>query len=118
MRVTLEELKVLADGSAARLLDAEEVYGTQAAAIAAHPELAPVAPLVQRLRAKASAARRGVELDLGGDPRPLAPEVIADARRTFQQIITAERHDDPLVQVPPDASAAGTLDHDRGEELP
>jgi hypothetical protein len=118
VRLTLDEIRVLADGSAARLLDAEDRYGSQAAALAAHPDLTPVARQVQRLRAKASAARRGVELELGGDLRPLAPDVLAEARRTFQQIVTAEAHGDPLVQIPLAAGPSGAGDDDGGEETP
>jgi hypothetical protein len=42
LRLTGDELLALHDGSAARLLDLEERYGTLAAVLDAQPQLAPL----------------------------------------------------------------------------
>jgi ABC-type Zn uptake system ZnuABC Zn-binding protein ZnuA len=111
MRLTAAEAQVLADGTAERLLELEERYGSQQAALAAHPELEPVARQLQRIRAKISAARRGVELELSGDPRPFPAETIARASRTFQRILDV-RDTDALAEIAATSRLAGPGDDD------
>ena len=89
----------LHDGTAARLLDLEERYGTQAAALHAHPELAATAEIVQTIRAKIAAHRLGVELRLDGGALPFPPDVLADCRRVFQRIVDLPRDRDPVGRV-------------------
>jgi hypothetical protein len=104
LRLTGEELLVLHDGSAARLLDLEERHGTQAAALDAHPELSRTAQLVQRIRAKVAAYRLGIELDLDAGALPFPADVLADCQRVFQRIVDLPRDRDALGD---DAAAAG-----------
>lgn len=99
LTLTGDELVVLHDGSAARLLDLEERYGTQAAALGAHPELTDTARAVQTIRAKIAAHRLGVELDLDGGSLPFPPHVLADCQRVFQRI----------VDLPPDRDSVGRV---------
>jgi hypothetical protein len=88
------ETAALGDGSVARLLDLEERYGSQRAALEAHPELAGAARPMQRVRAKVAAARLGLELRGGG--RPFPPDVIAEASRTLRAALLAPDDPDPL----------------------
>ena len=90
---------MLHDGTAARLLDLEERYGTQAAALDAHPELAATARTVQTIRAKIAAHRLGVELHLDGGALPFPPDVLADCRRVFQRIVDLPPDRDPVGRV-------------------
>ena len=92
LQFTGDELLVLHDGSAALLLDLEERYGTQAAALDAHPELALTATTVQTIRAKIAAHKLGVELHLDGGALPFPPDVLADCRRVFQRIVDTRFH--------------------------
>jgi NAD(P)-dependent dehydrogenase (short-subunit alcohol dehydrogenase family) len=87
LRLTGDELLVLHDGTAARLLELEERYGTQVAALDAHPELARTAATVQRIRAKIAAHRLGVELQLDAGALPFPADVLADCQRVFQRIV-------------------------------
>jgi hypothetical protein len=77
------------------LLDAEERYGGQAAAIQAEPQLAKYAPILQRLRGRLAAEAMGLELR--GDGRPFPPEVIADASRAFRAILVRPDDADTLM---------------------
>lgn len=104
LRLTGDELLVLHDGSAARLLDLEERYGTQAAALDRHPELAATAATVQRIRAKVAAYRLGVELELDAGALPFPPDVLADTRRVFQRIVDRPSDRDAVAD---DAATAG-----------
>jgi hypothetical protein len=104
IRLTGDELLVLHDGSAARLLDLEERYGSQAAALDAHPELVGTARTVQRIRAKVAAHRLGIELQLDAGTIPFPPEVLAETRRVFRLIVAREHDRDPARDV---ATSAG-----------
>jgi len=99
LKLTGGELLVLHDGTAARLLDLEECYGTQAAALEAHPELAATASTVQSIRAKIAAHRLGVDLHLEGGTLPFPPDVLANCRRVFQRIVDVPCDRDPVGRV-------------------
>jgi hypothetical protein len=119
VKLTAAEVAVLADGSAEALLDAEERYGSQAAALAAYPELAATARIVSGTRSKVAASRLGIDgFELGRDVRPLLSEVIADARRVFASVLASHDDPDPLVQVASDAGSAGRRDDDAIEDGP
>jgi hypothetical protein len=90
-RLTAEDLRGLGADKLAVLVDAEERYGSQAAAIEAEPGLAKLAPALQQLRARQAAQALGVELR--GDGRPFAPEVIARASRVFRAILLGRPED-------------------------
>jgi hypothetical protein len=116
-KLTGAEVAVLADGSAERLLDAEERLGSQAAALAAYPELASTARVVSGIRSKVAASRLGIDgFELGRDARPFAPEVVAEARRVFASVLASREHGDPLVQVASPARSAGRRDDDAIEQ--
>jgi hypothetical protein len=119
LRLSAAEAAVLADGSAERLLDAEQRHGGQAAALAAQPELVPVGQQVQRIRAKIAADRLGLEgFELSGDAVPLRPDVIAEASRIFQAIVASEDHADALVELAADAGSSRGRDDDVVEDRP
>jgi hypothetical protein len=79
------EQEALSSGSIERLRDAEARYGTQRAALDAHPELGPVAPLLQSIRAKAAADALGVRLRGDGDPFP--PHILERLRKVVRNLL-------------------------------
>jgi hypothetical protein len=93
--LTAGEAAAWLQGHLAALLDAEDRYGGQAAALEAEPQLATYAPILQRVRAKLCAAALGLELR--GDGRPFPPEVVAEASRVLRAILVDPEHADPLV---------------------
>lgn len=109
------EAGVIADGRAARLLQLEDRYGSQRAALDAHPELVEVAPALQRIRAKIAANALGIELR--GDGLPFPEHVLADAEIVFRRLVAARPDDaNTLLGAAAAAGLAGLRDDDPADE--
>jgi hypothetical protein len=102
--LTPEEAAVFEDGSAARLFELEERYGSQRTVLDAYPELAATAAAVQRIRAKWCAREFGFELR--GDGVPFPEHILAAAELAFRRLVTVAP-DDPDA-LPRIATSTGT----------
>jgi hypothetical protein len=89
LALSAEDRALLEGGKLAEVLTAEEHYGGQQAALAAHPELADAAEALQR--ARAAAAARELGLELRGDGRALPDWLVAELSRTFRRIVVHPR---------------------------
>ena len=98
------------------LLELEERYGSQQAALAARPDLAGTARALQRARAQAAA--RALGLKLRGDGRPLPADVLAELDLVFARIVASEDNADPLGEVTAAARLARLLDDDLVDDDP
>src|SRR5262245_18919116 len=98
--------RALLEEQGERLLALEERYGSQRAALEAHPELGEVARALQRARAQAGADALGIVLH--GDGRPFPPEILADLELVFSRVL-AEDDVQPLGWVTPAARLARLL---------
>jgi hypothetical protein len=92
----------------AELLEAEDRYGSQRAALEAHPELADTARALQLARAQAAAEAMG--LTLRGDGRPLPADVVDELQLLFGRIVASEDDLDPLAGIATAAGLARFLD--------
>ena len=70
------------------LLELEERYGTQRAALEARPDLALAAEALQLARAQVAAEAMGLELR--GDGRALPPDVLAELHLVFSRIVAED----------------------------
>jgi hypothetical protein len=114
LTLTGPEGVVLYDGSAARLLALEDRYGGQGAALNAYPELAEVARVVQRIRAKIAAAALGVELR--GDGAPFPEDVLAGTELAFRRLVAGPDDPDALLGAPASPGLPGPGDEDAVDE--
>jgi hypothetical protein len=89
------------------LLELEERYGTQRAALEARPALAPTAKALQLARAQVAAEAMGLELR--GDGRPLPADIVAELQIVFSRLV-AESDVDPLAGIATPSSLARFLD--------
>jgi hypothetical protein len=97
------------------LLGAEERYGSQRAALEAHPELADTARALQLARAQAAA--EAMRLTLRGDGRPLPADVVDELRLLFGRIV-AEDNLDPLAGIATPARLTRFLDEHPVDDRP
>ena len=75
----------------AELLELEERYGTQRAALEARPDLAATARALQLARAQVAAEAMGLELR--GDGRPLPPDLLAELQLVFSRLVAEDDAD-------------------------
>jgi hypothetical protein len=97
------------------LLELEERYGSQRAALDVRPELADVARALQVARAQAAAAALGLRLRRGA--RPFPERLLAELERAFARIV-AQDDRDALGEVTASARLARLLDEDRVDQRP
>jgi hypothetical protein len=83
--------RALLTAHGAELLGLEERYGTQRAALEARPDLEPTARALQVARAQVAAEAMGLELR--GDGRPLAPDVLAELQLVFSRLVAEDDAD-------------------------
>jgi hypothetical protein len=104
--LTARELALLA-ASGSELLELEERYGTQRAALEARPDLEATAHALQVARAQAAAEAMG--LGLRGDGRALPRDILAELQLVFSRLI-AEDDPDALAGITTPAGLARFLD--------
>lgn len=75
------------------LLELEERYGSQQAALDVRPDLADVARALQVARAQSAATALG--LCLRRDARPFPEPLLADLERTFARLVAQDDRDAP-----------------------
>ena len=95
------------DAHGAELLELEERYGSQRAALDARPELTATARALQVARAQMAAEAMGLELRGGG--RPLPPDLLSDLQLVFSRLVT-EDDMDPLAGISTPSRLARFLD--------
>jgi hypothetical protein len=97
------------------LLDLEERYGSQQAALDVRPDLADVARALQVARAQSAATALG--LRLRRDARPFPERLLADLERTFARLVAQDDRDAPG-DVTAGARLARLLDDDGTDQRP
>jgi hypothetical protein len=101
--------RILLEERGEDLLELEERYGSQQAALDARPDLAEVARALQHARAQAAATALG--LRLRRDAHPLPERLLAGIERTFARIV-AQDDREALGDVTASSRLARLLDDD------
>jgi hypothetical protein len=83
LHFSVADFAMLADGTIAHMIEAEQRYVGLDAAVEAEPDLREAAAALQRVRAQLAAAEVGIELR--GDGRPFPAEIVAAASRALRR---------------------------------
>jgi hypothetical protein len=107
--------RVLLEKHGEELLELEERYGSQQAALEVRPELADVARALQHARAQAAATALG--LRLRRDARPFPERLLVELERAFARIV-AQDDRNALGDITAASRLARLLDDDGLDQRP